>query len=154
MYLRFLSLLACVFISAASVAQNEFRAQVFDAETNTPLYGANAVLEGTSIGATANKDGIITIENIPNGEQTIVFSYVGFEKEELILTFPLEDDSIRTVHLHHEGEHMEEVIISATRSRRTIADLPTRVEVISGEELSEKGNMKPGDIRKIGRAHV
>ncbi len=44
---------------------------------------------------------------------------------------------------------MEEIIVSATRSRRTIADLPTRVEVISGEELEEKGNMKPGDIRML-----
>lgn len=47
------------------------------------------------------------------------------------------------------GEHMEEVLIRSTRSRRSIANLPTRVEVISGEELAEKGNMKPGDIRML-----
>lgn len=149
MYIRILSLLTCVLISAVSSAQNEFRAQVFDAETNTPLYGANALVKGTTIGATADIEGMITIENIPDGEQTIIISYVGFEEEELTLNFPLEDHTIRTISLHHEGEHMDEVIISATRSRRTIADLPTRVEVISGEELGEKGNMKPGDIRML-----
>lgn len=150
MHIKFISVLVCVFISVASSAQNNnFRAQVFDAETNTPLYGANAVVKGTTIGATANTEGLITIENIPDGEQTLVFSYVGLEKEEITLTFPLEDESVRTIYLAHEGEHMDEVIISATRSRRTIADLPTRVEVISGEELGEKGNMKPGDIRML-----
>lgn len=41
------------------------------------------------------------------------------------------------------------VIISATRFSRSIANTSTRLEVISGEELSEKGNMKPGDIRMI-----
>ncbi|NJY63583.1 TonB-dependent receptor [Salinimicrobium sp. CDJ15-81-2] len=149
MYLRLLSFLALLLITAVSTAQNQFEAQVFDAETNTPLYGANAFVKGTTIGATANMEGMINIDGIPNGEQIIVFSYVGFEKKELQLTFPLEDTSLRTIYLAPEGEHMDEVIISATRSRRTIADLPTRVEVISGEELGEKGNMKPGDIRML-----
>ncbi len=44
---------------------------------------------------------------------------------------------------------MEEVIISTLRSSRTIADEPTRLEVIAGEELDEKANMKPGDIRMV-----
>lgn len=83
MYLRYLSFLALVLISAVSTAQNQFEAQVFDAETNTPLYGANAFVKGTTIGATANMEGMINIDGIPNGEQIIVFSYVGFEKQEL-----------------------------------------------------------------------
>ena len=32
---------------------------------------------------------------------------------------------------------------------RTISNTPTRTEVISGEELDEKANMKPGDIRML-----
>ncbi|MDP2058936.1 MAG: Plug domain-containing protein, partial [Flavobacteriaceae bacterium] len=46
-------------------------------------------------------------------------------------------------------EEMDEVIITATRSSRTIENTPTRLEAISGEELEEKGNMKPGDIRMM-----
>jgi outer membrane receptor for ferrienterochelin and colicins len=48
-----------------------------------------------------------------------------------------------------EGQELEAVVIGATRSSRTIINIPTRVEVISGEELDEKGNMKPGDIRMM-----
>jgi outer membrane receptor for ferrienterochelin and colicins len=48
-----------------------------------------------------------------------------------------------------DGEELEEVVIGATRSSRTIANIPTRLEVIAGEEIDEKGNMKPGDIRMI-----
>src|SRR6201989_1492470 len=48
-----------------------------------------------------------------------------------------------------EGDELEAVVVSATRSSRTIANIPTRVEVISGEELDEKSNMKPGDIRMM-----
>src|SRR5690606_15123790 len=48
-----------------------------------------------------------------------------------------------------EGEELDVVMVSSTRSSRTIADMPTRVEVIAGEELDEKANMKPGDIRMV-----
>src|SRR5687768_7196896 len=48
-----------------------------------------------------------------------------------------------------EEHELEEVVISSTRSTRTIQNIPTRVEFIGGEELEEKGNMKPGDIRML-----
>jgi iron complex outermembrane receptor protein len=51
--------------------------------------------------------------------------------------------------LEEVGEEEEEVVVTATRISRSIANIPTRVEVISGEELAEKGNMKPGDIRML-----
>ena len=46
-------------------------------------------------------------------------------------------------------EELEEIVVSTTRSTRTIENIPTRLEFIAGEELEEKGNMKPGDIRMM-----
>lgn len=57
-------------------------------------------------------------------------------------------DSTKTEIEVDEGEE-EEVVVTATRLSRTIANTPTRIQVISGEELEEKGNMKPGDIRML-----
>ena len=45
-----------------------------------------------------------------------------------------------------EGGELDEVVIS-TRVNRSIKNLPTRVEVFSGEEIEEKTTMKPSDIR-------
>lgn len=148
MYLKIFFLIATLFASEAN-AQNSFSAIVRDAETNVPLPGANAFVKGTDLGATTNADGEIKIEDIPDGEHIIIFSYLGFETKEVTYSFPVVDNRVFEILLHPGDEHMEEVIISATRSRRTIADLPTRVEVLSGEELEEKGNMKPGDIRML-----
>ena len=47
------------------------------------------------------------------------------------------------------SEDLEEVQVSTTRSSRSIRDIPTRLEFIAGEELEEKANMKPGDIRMV-----
>ena len=148
MYPKFLWL-GILFITFQSFSQNNFRARILDGETNRPLQGANAVIKGTDIGDTADEEGLIEINNISNGNQTVVFSYVGFETSEMTYKFPLSEDGIKTIYLYSAGEQMEAVFINSTRSRRTIADLPTRVEVISGEELGEKGNMKPGDIRML-----
>ncbi len=48
-----------------------------------------------------------------------------------------------------QEEELEEIIVTSTRSRRSFEALPTRVEVLGGEEISEKANMKPGDIRMM-----
>lgn len=149
MYNKLIAVAAILFAVVTANAQNEYNARVFDAETGSPLYGANAQVEGTTLGATTNEEGYISIENIPDGEHTIIFTYIGFETREETYEFPLEQEQVFEIRLFPGGEHMDEVIISATRSRRTIADIPTRVEVISGHELEEKGNMKPGDIRML-----
>jgi len=47
------------------------------------------------------------------------------------------------------GEEVEEILVTSTRSRRSFTEQPTRVEVLGGEEINEKVNMKPGDIRML-----
>jgi len=91
----------------------------------------------------------IEIKNIPDGKQIIIFSYIGYQVKTKIFNFPLSQSEPVEILLHAEAEEMALVVISATRSSRTIADIPTRIELISGEELDEKGNMKPGDIRML-----
>ena len=44
---------------------------------------------------------------------------------------------------------LEEIIVTATRNRRSFGQQPTLVEVLDQEELNEKANMKPGDIRML-----
>ena len=146
---KYLVVFAVLLMSALVNAQNRFEAHIFDAQANSPLVGANAAVKGSTIGATTDQEGKIVLNNVPDGAQTILISFVGYETREMQFEFPLETEEPQVIYLFPKGEEMEEVIISATRSRRTIADLPTRVEVISGEELGEKGNMKPGDIRML-----
>ncbi|MEZ4945624.1 MAG: TonB-dependent receptor [Cyclobacteriaceae bacterium] len=143
-----LSLLTTLVIGAAC-AQNNFKAFIKDSENNEPLVGATAVVQGTSMGATADVNGLVEINDVPNGNQTIEFRFIGFEPQQKTFQFPLSSTTPIEIRLEHGHEEMEEVIITATRSSRFIEDIPTRVEAISGEELAEKGNMKPGDIRML-----
>ena len=142
-------LISVLLCCSVAWSQNRFQAVVKDEESKKPLTGANVYLDGTNTGSSTDLNGFVEIRNIPDGKQKIVIGYIGYEKRDVILTFPLEQKRPLEIFLHHDAEEMEEVVVAATRSSRTIADIPTRVEAISGEELDEKGNMKPGDIRML-----
>ncbi|WPV00552.1 TonB-dependent receptor [Mucilaginibacter sp. cycad4] len=135
-----------------SYAQNTFKAIVKDGKTKEPLIGATALMPATGKGAAADTGGMIILNNVPDGKQVIRYSFIGYQTRTDTVIFPLNQQAPVLVFLQpekEEGENLAEVVIGATRSSRTIANIPTRVEVISGEELDEKGNMKPGDIRML-----
>lgn len=148
---RFLTLLAVLCFAATAHAQNIFKAIIQDGKTGETLMGASANLVGTHKGATANSDGLLILTGIPDGVQIIQFRYMGYQARQDTLRFPLSNTESLLIQLFHadQGEALEQVTIAATRSSRTIANIPTRVEFISGEELDEKSNMKPGDIRVL-----
>jgi len=113
----------------------------------TPLAGATVSFPSLNKSATADSLGSVVFQSLPEGTYTLQVSFVGFIEQQLSVTIPQKEPA--TVFLKEDEEAEEEVIVLATRTSRTIANTPTRVEVISGEELEEKGNMKPGDIRML-----
>ncbi|MEC3966382.1 TonB-dependent receptor [Flagellimonas halotolerans] len=131
-------------------AQNTLDITVKDSLSNEPLIGVTAVLPSLNQGTISDEAGKIHMENIPNGIYKLRLSYMGYAILERSLSFPLDEAAQgQTFFLVPQTEEMEEITLVSTRSTRTIEDIPTRVEVIAGEELSEKGNMKPGDIRML-----
>lgn len=144
-------LIAVLFFTGSAYAQYIFKAILKDAKTNQVIPGVTVKIEGTGISLLSGNDGIIILTNIPPGKQLVQFSYVGFKNRTDTLLFPLVQVMPMQIALEsaEKDEELDEVVVSATRSGRTIANIPTRIEVIAGEELDEKGNMKPGDIRML-----
>jgi iron complex outermembrane receptor protein len=120
-----------------------------DADDREILPGVAVMLDGTRNGTIADADGLVVLHHIPDGRQSFRFSCLGYQEIRQTFLFPLEDDRPVEIFLEVETETLEEIFITSTRSTRTIQSLPTRVEFISGEELEEKGNMRPGDIRML-----
>ncbi|MBB1284701.1 TonB-dependent receptor [Flavisolibacter sp. BT320] len=130
-------------------AQHSLRISIKNDE-NDPLPGASVSWVEGQKATLADSSGTATLAGIPGGKQTFAITHVGYTEKKLELSFPLASDTILSVILEEgEEEEEEEVVIRATRTSRTIANTPTRIEVISGEELAEKANMKPGDIRML-----
>lgn len=133
-----------------TMAQHSFKAAILSATDKTPLAGATITWKDQNKSTVADNNGSVTITNIPPGNQTFIISFIGFETKTVNHIFPISDSASIVVELEEEdNDHEEEVEITATRISRAIANIPTRIEVISGEELMEKSNMKPGDIRMV-----
>jgi len=128
-----------MFIVVGAQAQNSFKAIVKSQETKEPIIGVSVVVDDTNNLSVSDNNGIILISNIPDGEHTLTFSSIGYKKKTEVFTFPIVTEMTLEVFLESESEEIDEVvIISSTRSTRTIKDIPTRVEFIAGEELEEK----------------
>lgn len=142
-FLFFLLLL----LNLAVFAQNSFTTIIKDSLTNELLSGATAKLMGTNNGSIADREGKVTINNIPTGKQTIIFSYTGYEKIELEFTFPL-FQTIPFVFMKSANREMEQVVVVGTRSNRSISKIPTRVEVLT-EEIDEAATMDPSKVAHL-----
>jgi iron complex outermembrane receptor protein len=140
----------CFFAFTKAYTQNTFQVVIKDSHTQEPLVGASVIVEGTTKGSNTDLDGRATIQNISTGKQVIVFSYIGYETQKGTFEFPLSSNQPVAIFLE-DGEEMEGVIISATRSTRTIDEIPTRTEVLAAEELTEKAVMNSTNIAMLLR---
>jgi len=132
-------------------AQNvTFEAILFEEETNEPLIGATVLFEETGQGNVSDIEGKAVIENVPEGEHEINISFLGFQTIDTILNISTTNSTF-TFYLHEANEDLEEIVVRATRSTRTIKNLPTRVEFIGLEELGEKAIMNSANISLVLR---
>lgn len=137
-------------MSFCAYSKNNIVIIIKDKNNNEPLIGAIVHVEGTDIGGTSDLNGVVLLNDIPAGQQVLSFKYLGYNERMDTLIFPIfNKDSLFVFMELSQNEELDAVTVNSTRSTRTISDIPTRVELISGEELEEKGNMKPGDIRML-----
>lgn len=147
---KFLLLFVAMACSITAFAQNSLTIILKEAESKSPLIGATVTITDLKKALSTNAQGQVTFSDIPDGIHSIEYRYVGYTSKIETLIFPLTNTEPLIVLLDEaEGEELEQVVVTSTRSSRTIDNIPTRVEVISGEELGEKANMKPGDIRML-----
>lgn len=141
-------LLACY---APCRAQQTLSFLIHSHETEQPLPGVNVGIPGTTQGTVSDADGRATLSGVPAGRVTVQFSFVGYETLRRTFTVPVSGDEPIEIELHPSEETLDEIIVTTTRGTRTIADEPTRVEIIAGEEIEEKVNMNAANISMILR---
>jgi len=147
--MKFLLTVLLLFISQAGFTQNVFKATITDASSREPLTGATAILKGGNLGSSSDVNGLLEINNIPNGVHEIVFSFVGYLTKTSSFVFPRSNSDTIEVRLEPSEKNLDEIVVSSTRSSRSIDDIPMRIESITAGELEEKAVMQPGNIRML-----
>ncbi|MCH7523781.1 MAG: TonB-dependent receptor [Bacteroidetes bacterium] len=118
--------LASNFISAQMVSGT-----VLD-DASMPLPGVTIVVKGTTTGTTTDFDGNYSI-SASNGD-VLVFSYVGFETQEITVSGNVINVTMQA------GVALDEIILVGNRAKpRTILDSPVPIDNISVSELRNTG---------------
>lgn len=139
-----LSLLAITIIGQA---QQTVHIKITGGENKTPV-SASILVKGINRGYSADSSGISSISFPGSGVYTLMVSAVGYEEKEIKVTMPYASDTLK-IELESSDHKMEEVVVQSTRTSRTIANVPTRVETIALEEIDEKTNMRPENVAMI-----
>lgn len=139
--------MAMLCMAYTGYTQHTLIALVKDAFTRQPLAGATVTTGGT--GTTADSNGIAILRVPTAGTYTIRCTFTGYRAESVTVSFPRNVNDTLVILMQQQAAEMGDVVVASTRSNRSIQNIPTRVEFINGEELEEKGNMRPGDIRMM-----
>ena len=96
---------------------------------NLPLPGASIQIKGTSTGSTADFDGKYEIKASTGA--VLIFSYVGFATQEIVVTSSIMDVSL------YAGESLDEVVITALGIKKERKSLGYAVQAVKSEALLE-----------------
>lgn len=143
-YFIVLFLLAAGF---STKAQQIVNVKIRNSETKEPV-AASIIIKGTPNGYSTDSAGVAAISFPGRGVFFLITSAIGYEEKETKITIPYPADSV-SIELVAGEEELEAVIIQSTRTSRTIANEPTRVEAIELEEIDEKNNMRPSNIAML-----
>ncbi|WP_138432332.1 TonB-dependent receptor [Winogradskyella algicola] len=130
--LKLFTMLFCV----VSFAQSTVKGKIID-ETGLPLPGANIVVVGTSTGTVSDFDGNYTLSVNQNPPFSIRVSYTGFEAQTIEIT-----SNEQTVDVTlKEGNSLDEVVISASRTPERIFESPVTVERFGIKEIKNTASV-------------
>lgn len=130
--LKLFALLFCVVTSA----QTTVKGKITD-DTGLPLPGANIIVVGTSSGTVSDFDGNYTLSVDQDPPFSIRISYTGFEAQTIEIT-----SNEQTVDVTlKEGNSLDEVVISASRTPERIFESPVTVERFGLKEIKNTASV-------------
>ncbi len=145
-----LGLFFLTFTFATPSFGQEHTGVITDAETGDPLVGANATVQGTSIGASTGVDGRFSFQYTNNEDYTLVVSFVGYRITERVLS-PGDDTSNLNFSLETDVFGTDEIVVTGVGSRgqpRSIIDSAVPIDVVKSEDIVKQGGTDLPDLLK------
>ncbi len=126
----------------------EVRGTVTDAQER-PVPSVNVVLEqegGAQVGGTStNADGTFRFENVSPGSYRLIASAIGYAEATRTVTIDAGAQRRVSLQLRSERYGLEEVVVSATRTRQDLGSVASSVSVLSPQDLQSQSAVT-GDL--------
>lgn len=129
---------------------------VTDKKNNEPLVGATVKIQGSSMGAVADIDGIFLIKNVPAGKYTVEISNLSYNKKIIHDVEVKENETVTlNISLEESASEIETVVITASVNKETTTSLllfqqksVTLVDGISSEVIKRSPDKNTSEVLK------
>ncbi len=134
----FLGLFVCLLLLPWGVwAQTRtITGKVTSASNGETLPGVSILLKGTTNGTVSDFEGNFRL-NVPVKGGTLVFSFVGYQTQEV----PLTEKNVYNVSLHENVTKLNEVVVSALGFKQQKDQMGTAVSVVNPQEITSSGEV-------------
>ncbi len=138
-FTKFHFLLILMVVSVSAFGQRTITGTVTEEGTKEPLFGANILIKGFDTGTITDFDGKYSLE-LPEGADVLVFSYTGFESQEVTVG----NQSVIDVVLS-AGSILDEVVVIGYGSVKK-SDLTGSVSKVGEEEFNKGAITSPQEL--------
>ena len=141
-----------VFLTPLIFSQGVSLSGYISGPDSSSVTGATVSLEGTTFGTVTDRKGFYKLNKINPGSYTLRVSYIGYETQEKTIDIR-NGESHLDFHLNESNIDLNEVVVTATKSEKTLKSVPVLTQVISARKMLELGitnvtdalqNMVPG----------
>ena len=129
---------ACLLIAGSADAQTTVSGQVTAGEDSSPLPGVNILVKGTTEGTISDAGGKYSI-SVPSLESVLVFSFVGYETQEVSLS----GRTSINVALASDARQLSEVVVTALGIEKDKSKLGYAVQDVKGADLIKARDPNP-----------
>lgn len=108
------------------------KGHVYDAKTHEPLPGVNITykkINGDTNGTISDADGAYEIA-LPDGGIDLLFSYIGYENEQLPLILRKGDTKTKDVYMNIKTNLLGDVVVSAGRFEQKLSDVTVSMDLL------------------------
>lgn len=133
-----LLILVSTCISVLLFAQDRVVSGVVTADdTKETVPQANIIVKGTTMGTVSDLDGNYSI-TVPDGYNVLVFSFVGYEEQEIDLSDKPAGNVTLNVVLSAGSVGLNTVVVSASKHKERVLDAPASVTVINSDKITSQ----------------
>lgn len=127
-----------VLVAAGTGKAGVIAGRITDASNGAPVSWANVVVEGTVLGAAADREGRYVVKDVPDGEYRLTVSAVGYAEQTKLVKM----DGLDVAADFRLAGRFVEVAPVETRGEapvRNLGDGPVARQVVSREDIEAKG---------------
>ncbi|MFP4339692.1 MAG: TonB-dependent receptor [Cyclobacteriaceae bacterium] len=141
--LAFILISLVLFLSEGQAQKVEGVIKSTDGEV---LPGATLMLTENGLGTATDAEGRFSLSSVPPGTYTLLISHIGYETQQQKLEINAEQRLSLEVSLREKSKALEDVVVTATRTARSVEEVPLPVQVVDKEQIERIGSLRLDEV--------